>query len=52
MIELRKGKIYSIDNMSGHYKPNDKSLEKIIKSLKINYPNLVHKNMKVRGNDE
>ena len=34
MITFRKGRILSIDNQSGHYRPDSKSLEKVDTALK------------------
>ncbi len=33
MITFRKGKIFSVDNQSGHYRPDSKSLNKVISTL-------------------
>jgi hypothetical protein len=30
LIQIRNGKIFSVDNRSGHYKPNPKSIRKVI----------------------
>ena len=34
MITFKKGKIVSIDNQSGHFRPNKKSMEKVYQVLK------------------
>lgn len=42
MITFRKGQIVSVNNESGHYKPNKKSMSKVYKALekfKSNHPN-------------
>ncbi len=49
IIDFYKGRIKSIDNNSGHYKPNIKSMEKVYAVLKELYnknPNLFDKNFK------
>ena len=33
MITFKKGKILSVDNQSGHFRPNSKSMEKVDKAL-------------------
>ncbi|MBM6990734.1 MAG: hypothetical protein I3I98_04920 [Mobilibacterium timonense] len=51
MIDFRKGKIYSVDISSGHYKPNIKSLEKVDKALQQlcnKNPNLFSRDSKWR----
>lgn len=51
MITFREGKIYSIDNQSGHYKPNIQSMGKVESALQKLYeqnPNLFHKKSKWR----
>lgn len=51
MIEFRKGRIYAIDNQSGHYRPNAESLKKVDKALQKLYdknPNLFAKGSKWR----
>lgn len=53
MIEFRKGKNYSVNTSSGHYKPNIKSLEKVDKALQQlcdKNPNLFSKDSKWRKN--
>ena len=43
MLDIRGGKIFSFDNRSGHFKPNEKSLE-IAKAIFSKLPpNLFHK---------
>ena len=37
MITFHKGKIFSVDNDSGHFRPNKKSMEKVYKALKKLY---------------
>lgn len=54
MINFRQGKIFAVNNDSGHYRPNRQSL-KLVKQIldklyKIN-KNLFHKNSKWRKND-
>ena len=39
MIVFRKGKIASIDNQSGHFRPNQKSMEKVYNALRKLYEN-------------
>lgn len=51
MMTFREGKIYSIDNNSGHYRPNIQSMGKVESALQKLYqqnPNLFHKNSKWR----
>lgn len=51
MITFRKGKIFSINNSSGHFRPNIKSMEKVNSALNKLYtknPNLFHKDSKWR----
>ena len=51
MITFREGKIYSIDNQNGHYKPNIQSMQKVENALKKLYelnPKLFHKKSKWR----
>ena len=51
MISFREGKIYSVDNNSGHYRPNIQSMGKVESALQKIYqqnPNLFHKNSKWR----
>ncbi len=51
IIDFYKGRIKSIDNNSGHYKPNIKFMEKVYAILKELYkknPNLFDKNFKWR----
>lgn len=51
MIEFRGGKIYGIDNKSGHYRPNIKSLKKVEEALNKLYkknPQLFSKDSKWR----
>ena len=44
MLDIRGGKIFSFDNRSGHFKPNEKSLE-TAKAIFSKLPsNLFHKN--------
>lgn len=43
MIHFKKGKILSIDNQSGHFRPNSKSMDVVYKALK----KLYEKNPKV-----
>lgn len=38
MLDIRNGKIYSYNNMSGHYKPNKKSL-KDVEKIFAKFPN-------------
>lgn len=54
MINIRKGKIYSINTDSGHYRPNIKSLDKVDKALQALYdrnPKLFHRGSKWRKNN-
>ncbi|MBQ7266489.1 MAG: hypothetical protein IJS61_10410 [Firmicutes bacterium] len=37
MIRFNKGKILSIDNQSGHFRPNSKSMDKVYEALKKLY---------------
>lgn len=37
MIVFRKGKIASIDNQSGHFRPNSKSMDEVYRALKSLY---------------
>ena len=51
MITFRKGRILSVDNKSGHYRPHSKSMEKVDAALQKLYeknPNLFDKNSKWR----
>ncbi|MCC3353925.1 hypothetical protein LLE97_05255 [Holdemanella biformis] len=51
IIEFQNGKIYKIDHMSGHFRPNIKSLEKVEKALDNLYkknPNVFSKKSKWR----
>lgn len=51
IIEFRKGRIYSVDNQSGHFRPNSKSMDKVHAALDELYkrnPNLFDKNSKWR----
>lgn len=51
MITLKNGKIFSIDNHSGHYRPNIQSMGKIENALQRLYernPKLFHKDSKWR----
>ncbi len=51
IIEFRKGRIYSVDDRSGHFRPNSKSLEKVYGKLQKtcdNNPNLFDKNSRWR----
>jgi hypothetical protein len=46
IIEFRKGRIYSIDNLSGHFRPNQKSMKKVyavLSELRKKKPNLFDK---------
>ena len=55
MIEFHKGRILSVDNHSGHYRPNPKSMEKVDKALQALYnkkPNLFDKNSKWSKNHD
>ena len=55
MIVFNKGKILSVDNQSGHYRPNIKSLEKVNAALQKmcdKNPNLFDKNSIWRKNNE
>lgn len=46
MIEFRKGRIYAIDNHSGHYKPNIKSMKWVYKALSQLPKDAFHKHFK------
>jgi len=51
MITFKNGKIYSVDNQSGHYRPNIQSMGKVESALKKLYDgnqNLFDKNSKWR----
>ena len=51
MIEFKKGRIVSVNNNSGHYRPNSKSMDKVDKALKRIYdkhPKAFDKNSKWR----
>lgn len=51
IIEFRKGKIYSVDDRSGHFRPNSKSMEKVDEFMKALYrrnPELFHSKSKWR----
>lgn len=48
MIEFRNGKIYNIDNNSGHYRPPKKSLEAAEEALKKLPRDVFHKQSKWR----
>lgn len=51
MITFRKGRIASVDDRSGHFRPNSKSLEKvdaILQNICDNNPRLFDKNSKWR----
>ncbi len=51
MITFRNGKIYSVDNNSGHYRPDIKSMEKtdkILEEMCNRNPKLFHKDSKWR----
>ena len=51
MIMFYKGRILSVDNQSGHYHPNSKSMEKVdaaLKKLYEKYPGAFDKNSKWR----
>lgn len=51
MITFRNGKIYSVDNNSGHYRPNIQSMGKVDSALQRLYesnPSLFHKDSKWR----
>ncbi len=37
MITFHKGRIFSVDNNSGHFRPNKKSMEKVFNALKKLY---------------
>lgn len=37
MIVFRKGKIASIDNQSGHFRPNSKSMDEVYRALESLY---------------
>ena len=55
IIVFRKGRILSVDNQSGHFRPDSKSLDKVDAVLQQLYdknPNLFDKNSKWRKNDE
>ena len=52
MIEFSRGKIVSIDNMSGHYRPNKKSLSKVdtfLSKLAKNHPEIFSPKSKWRN---
>lgn len=51
MITLKNGKIFSVDNHSGHYRPNIQSMGKVESALQKLYerdPKLFHKDSKWR----
>ncbi len=51
MITFKNGKIYSVDNQSGHFRPNIQSMSKVESALQKLYesnPNLFHKDSKWR----
>lgn len=51
IIEFRKGRIFSVDNRSGHFRPNSKSLEKVdavLRKIFNKNPNLFDRNSKWR----
>lgn len=51
MITFKNGKIYSVDNQSGHFRPNVQSMSKVESALEKLYesnPNLFHKDSKWR----
>ena len=51
MITLKNGKIYSVDNQSGHFRPNIQSMSKVESALQKLYesnPSLFDKNSKWR----
>lgn len=51
MITFKNGKIYSVDNQSGHFRPNIQSMGKVESALQKLYernPNLFHKDSKWR----
>lgn len=53
MIEFKKGRIVSVNNDSGHYRPDIKSLDKVDAALQKMYnknPNLFDKDSKWRKN--
>lgn len=53
MITFRKGKIYSVDDRSGHFRPAAKSMEKVDSALQKLYdekPELFHSDSKWRKN--
>ena len=55
MISFRKGKIVFVDNKSGHYKPNAKSMKKVDKvlgELYVRNPNLFSNRSKWSQNNE
>lgn len=39
MISFHKGKIFSVNNDSGHFRPNQKSMEKVYNALRKLYEN-------------
>lgn len=46
LIEIRGGKIYDYNNLSGHYKPNIKSMDVANKAFSKLSKSLFHKNAK------
>lgn len=46
LIEIRGGKIYDYNNLSGHYKPNIKSMDAANKAFSKLSKSLFHKNAK------
>lgn len=51
MITFHNGRILSVDNQSGHYRPNKKSIDKVdeaLKKLYDKYPDAFDKNSKWR----
>ena len=53
MITFKKGKILSVDDNSGHFRPSSKSMQKVDKALQKLYdknPNLFHPDSKWRKN--
>jgi len=51
MITFSKGKIVAVDNKSGHYKPNIKSLDAVdsaIEKIGKKYPNVLNNKSKWR----
>ncbi len=46
MVDIRGGKIHSVDNMSGHFKPGNGSLQNAENAFSNLPSNVFHKNFK------